>query len=176
MFHGKFKEYYNSLTEPSVASHFDFFESCLKKRYVTDKNNGKLKQYWNDRKLVQEEEKTNKAAAIQTSISINRATTRVLQSADKQVENRLNKADERNLPGLPVSTTITTSYSTKPAMKSSQASCNDDALSPAVVEVDEADDEDEDEASISKQVPTNKPLSHPSPRTSHWHHQQVPHH
>ncbi|KAF9099324.1 hypothetical protein BGX27_000622, partial [Mortierella sp. AM989] len=36
----------------------------------------------------------------------------------------------------------------------SQASCNDDALSSAIV-VDEADDEDEAEASIAKQVPTN---------------------
>jgi hypothetical protein len=87
MLHSKFEEYYKSLTEPSVASHFDFFESVsglseaaataiwwsdlkvleknsdpvfepLKERYVTDKNNWKLRQYWNDRKLVQEEEKT----------------------------------------------------------------------------------------------------------------------
>ncbi|KAI1300505.1 hypothetical protein EDD11_006180 [Mortierella claussenii] len=96
----KFEEYYKSLTEPSVASHFDFFESVsdlsesaataiwwnglkvlkknsdpvfepLKERYVADKNNGKSRQYWSDRKLAREEEKTNKAAAIQTSISIN---------------------------------------------------------------------------------------------------------
>ncbi|KAI1285853.1 hypothetical protein EDD11_000709, partial [Mortierella claussenii] len=73
------------------------FEPLLE-RYLVDKNNGKLRQYWNDRKLVQEEEKTNKAAAIQTSISINRATTRVIQSADKQVESRRNKADESSLP------------------------------------------------------------------------------
>ncbi|KAF9201876.1 hypothetical protein BGZ59_002469, partial [Podila verticillata] len=66
----------------------------LKERYFTDKKNGKMKQYWDRRKLKQELEKSKEEATIQAVITVNRTTSRVMQSAEKQVDGHLKKIDD----------------------------------------------------------------------------------
>ncbi|KAF9370724.1 hypothetical protein CPB97_002525 [Podila verticillata] len=66
----------------------------LKERYFSDKKNGKLRQYWDRRKLKQELEKSQEEATIQAVITVNRTTSRVMQSAEKQVDGHLKKIDD----------------------------------------------------------------------------------
>ncbi|KAF9313219.1 hypothetical protein BG003_005481 [Podila horticola] len=66
----------------------------LKERYLTDKKNGKMKQYWERRKLKQELEKSKEEATIQAGITVNRTTSRVMQSAEKQVDGYLRTIDD----------------------------------------------------------------------------------
>ncbi|KAG0342441.1 hypothetical protein BG005_002708, partial [Podila minutissima] len=72
----------------------------LKKRYVSDKKNGALKQYWSDRELEREEERSQKQVRIQTNITVNRTTTRVIQSAEKNASDNLQKRDTPFFPEI----------------------------------------------------------------------------
>ncbi|KAG0029663.1 hypothetical protein BGZ81_003544 [Podila clonocystis] len=71
----------------------------LKKRYVSDKKNGALKQYWSDRELEREEERSQKQVRIQTNITVNRTTTRVIQSAEENASDNLQKRGTPFFPG-----------------------------------------------------------------------------
>ncbi|KAG0233307.1 hypothetical protein BGW42_007505 [Actinomortierella wolfii] len=54
---------------------------------------GHLRRYWDRRKLEQEAERSKSEATIQTVITVNRTTTRVIQSAEKQAKGNLEKID-----------------------------------------------------------------------------------
>ncbi|KAK3809066.1 MAG: hypothetical protein JOS17DRAFT_537077 [Linnemannia elongata] len=67
--------------------------ALLKEKYLKDKKNGNLRRYWDRRKLEQEAEKSQNEAIMQTAITVNRTATRVVQSAEKQVNGHLKKID-----------------------------------------------------------------------------------
>ncbi|KAG0250182.1 hypothetical protein BG011_008585 [Mortierella polycephala] len=67
--------------------------ALLKEKYLKDKKNGNLRRYWDRRKLEQEAEKSQNEATMQTAITVNRTATRVVQSAEKQVNGHLEKID-----------------------------------------------------------------------------------
>ncbi|KAF9080464.1 hypothetical protein BGX27_005452, partial [Mortierella sp. AM989] len=48
----------------------------LKRKYNSDKKSGAIKQFWDNRKLEQEVEKSEKEAISQSTITVNRTTTR----------------------------------------------------------------------------------------------------
>jgi len=54
-----------------------------KERYFADKQNGITKQYWSGGKLEQEAERSQKEARIQTHITVNRTTARVMKSVER---------------------------------------------------------------------------------------------
>lgn len=75
----------NPATQATVA--------CLKKRYSRDKQNGALRRYWERRRLEQEAEKSKAEATLQTVVTVNRTTARVIQSAEKQASTHLERID-----------------------------------------------------------------------------------
>ncbi|KAF9079049.1 hypothetical protein BGX29_004533, partial [Mortierella sp. GBA35] len=70
----------------------------LKERYFADKGNGTMKQFWSDRKLEQEAERSQQEARIQTNITVNRTTARVMQSVEKNACDHLEKFDNSVFP------------------------------------------------------------------------------
>ncbi|KAG9069589.1 hypothetical protein KI688_010493 [Linnemannia hyalina] len=72
--------------------------ALLKEKYLKDKKNGNLRRYWDRRKLEQEAEKSQNEATMQTAITVNRTATRVVQSAEKQVNGHLEKIDSSVFP------------------------------------------------------------------------------
>lgn len=91
----------SSLTELAMNSDTARMASLalLKERYLADKKNGTLKQYWDRRRLEQEAKKSREEATIQTVITVNRTTARIMQSAGKQANDHLEKIDASILPG-----------------------------------------------------------------------------
>ncbi|KAF9290208.1 hypothetical protein BGZ68_007679 [Mortierella alpina] len=75
----------NPATQATVA--------YLKKRYSRDKQNGALRRYWERRRLEQEAEKSKAEATLQTVVTVNRTTARVIQSAEKQASTHLERID-----------------------------------------------------------------------------------
>lgn len=73
--------------------------ALLKEKYLKDKKNGNLRRYWDRRKLEQEAEKSQNEAIMQTAITVNRTATRVVQSAEKQVNGHLKKIDSSVFSG-----------------------------------------------------------------------------
>lgn len=65
----------------------------LKERYFADKKNGTMKQFWCNRKLDQEAERSQQKARIQTNITVNRTTARVMQSVKKNACDHLEKSN-----------------------------------------------------------------------------------
>ncbi|KAF9924313.1 hypothetical protein FBU30_005679 [Linnemannia zychae] len=68
--------------------------ASLKETYLKDKKNGTLRQYWDRRRLKQEAENSKAVATMQTAITLNRTTARVMQSVEKQAESHLGKIDD----------------------------------------------------------------------------------
>ncbi|KAF8905178.1 hypothetical protein BGZ58_006407, partial [Dissophora ornata] len=66
----------------------------LKERYYADRKNGALKQYWSNRRVEQEAERSEEEARVQTAIAVNRTTARVMRSAEKNAVNHLDKFDD----------------------------------------------------------------------------------
>ncbi|KAF9083086.1 hypothetical protein BGX27_004268, partial [Mortierella sp. AM989] len=81
----------------------------LKQNYISDKKNGAMKQYWDNRKLEQEIEKSQKEAVAHTTITVNRTTARVMQSLEKNGGSILEilDADSSNATGAIVDSTST---------------------------------------------------------------------
>jgi hypothetical protein len=73
--------------------------SLLKEMYFKDKKTGTLRQYWNQRELEQEAEKSKNEVTMQTTITVNRTTARVIQSAEKQAIGHLEEIDDSISPG-----------------------------------------------------------------------------
>ncbi|CAO3572852.1 unnamed protein product [Mortierella alpina] len=65
----------------------------LKTMYARDKNNGSLRKYWDNQKLQKEAEQAMAATTVQTLITVNRTTARVMQSAEKSASSQLEKID-----------------------------------------------------------------------------------
>ncbi|KAF8970522.1 hypothetical protein BGZ46_010473 [Entomortierella lignicola] len=95
----------DSTTEASV--------NTLKQRYLSDKNSGAMKEYWNKKKLEQEVEKSQREAEVQATIAVNRTTARVMQSAEKNGNGLLEKLDQKQpLSGSPPNATATATVTT----------------------------------------------------------------
>jgi hypothetical protein len=71
----------------------------LKERYFADKKNGTRKRFWSDRKQQQEAERSQQEARVQTNITVNRTTARVMQSVEKNARDHLEKFDDSVIPG-----------------------------------------------------------------------------
>ncbi|KAF9125929.1 hypothetical protein BGX30_000231 [Mortierella sp. GBA39] len=56
--------------------------------------NGALKQYWSNRRVEQEVGRSDKAARVQTAITVNRTTARVLHWVERNAVDRLDKFDD----------------------------------------------------------------------------------
>jgi len=70
----------------------------LKRMYARDKNNGSLRKYWDNQKLQKEAEQAMAATTVQTLITVNRTTARVMQSAEKSASSQLEKLDRSVAP------------------------------------------------------------------------------
>ncbi|KAI8595689.1 hypothetical protein EDD21DRAFT_448426 [Dissophora ornata] len=68
--------------------------TLLREWYYVNKNNGTTRQYWDKRRLEQETERSEKEAKIQTTITVNRTTARVMQSVNKNANHHLEKFDD----------------------------------------------------------------------------------
>ncbi|KAG0220720.1 hypothetical protein BGX31_010670 [Mortierella sp. GBA43] len=68
--------------------------TLLIKKYHEDKIDGTLRQYWDRRRLEQAAKKSKEEVELQTTVTVNRTTTRVMQSAEKQANDHLEKFDE----------------------------------------------------------------------------------
>ncbi|KAG0306168.1 hypothetical protein BGZ99_001831 [Dissophora globulifera] len=68
--------------------------TLLREMYYVDKNNGTTRQYWDKRRIEQETERSEKEAKIQTAITVNRTTTRVMQSVNKNANRHLENFDD----------------------------------------------------------------------------------
>ncbi|KAK3823802.1 MAG: hypothetical protein J3R72DRAFT_426697 [Linnemannia gamsii] len=68
--------------------------TLLRERYYDDKKNGTLKQYWSNRRVEQEVGRSEQAARVQTAITVNRTTARVLHSVERNAVDCLDKFDD----------------------------------------------------------------------------------
>ncbi|KAF9159012.1 hypothetical protein DFQ26_007010 [Actinomortierella ambigua] len=101
----------------------------LKETYLKDKKNGAMRRYWDRRKLEQEAEKSKNEARMQSAITVNRTTTRVMQSAEKQANDHLETIDGSISPddkssGQADARTSSVSSSSSHLMSPSAASLN----------------------------------------------------
>ncbi|KAG0242623.1 hypothetical protein BGX31_000079 [Mortierella sp. GBA43] len=64
------------------------------KKYHEDKIDGTSKQYWDRRRLEQAAKESKEEVELQTSVTVNRTTTRAMQPAEKQANDHLEKFDE----------------------------------------------------------------------------------
>ncbi|KAF8935076.1 hypothetical protein BGZ58_005267 [Dissophora ornata] len=66
--------------------------------YYVDKNFGTMWQYWGRRRI--ESERPEKEAKVQTAITVNRTTARVMQSVEKHASVHLEKIDDSVFPSM----------------------------------------------------------------------------
>ncbi|KAF9981286.1 hypothetical protein BGZ75_007461, partial [Mortierella antarctica] len=79
-----------SVTKTSVA--------LLRVTDLKDRKDGTLRKYWDRHKLENEAEKSKNEATLQTAITVNRTTARVMQSTEKQANDNLEKIDDSISP------------------------------------------------------------------------------